>query len=194
MTLSTLLPFSPAATEGYVLHQGGKPRCDTNEGGAGGGRARALLRATSHAPAAALRGWASPGSRSLVGSLLERVEGAAHLGAALHLGHRRLVALKVGLRRLGRALGQLLAPSRLGKLGLDVCSAGMGGGVGGGGGQSVHDGVHCRSKEQKAAMLWTRLLLLALAMLNAGLLAAWRVVVLQPAWPRAASSCLLLQL
>ena len=45
----------------------------------------------------------------------------AHLRAALHLLHRRLVAVKVGHRRLGHALGQLLAPGALGKLGLNVC-------------------------------------------------------------------------
>ena len=74
------------------------------------------MRCGAAPPAAAAAAAAS------LGALLEGVEGLAHLGAALHLGDGGLVAVKVALGGLGAALGQLLAPRALGKLGLNLCS------------------------------------------------------------------------
>lgn len=81
-----------------------------------------------------------------------------HLGAALDLLHRRLVAVKVGRRRLGRALGQLLAPRALGELGLNVCGgaqgragAGQGSGAGQGGEGGRGAGELCRRGRREGA-------------------------------------------
>ena len=63
----------------------------------------------------------APRSLLLGGRLLELVDGGAQRAVGLGLGRRRRVAVKVGHRRLGRALGELLAPRGRGKLGRDVC-------------------------------------------------------------------------